>query len=265
MNDRDDRNIIADPWGFLKEFTNGRIALGRTGSSLPTKEFLDFKLCHSKARDAVKLPLDFEDIKRRLDQDCNEYSMILKSRAQDRKEYLKRPDLGRLLSEESEEMVKGVRQKDGFDIALVVADGLSANAIDTNLVPFLRMLLPGLREKGYTMPPVFLVEQGRVAVADDVAEFVGARLAVIFVGERPGLKSPDSMGIYMTYDAKRGSLESSRNCISNIRPEGMSYTAGVSKLKFLIDKSLRLQLSGVNLKDDQENEELADPMVKKIN
>jgi len=264
MSKKEERNIVIDPWGFLKEFTNGRIALGRTGSSVPTREFLDFKLCHSKARDAVKLPLDFEDLKRRLDQESNEYSIILKSRAADRKEYLKRPDLGRLLSEESEDMARGLAQKDGYDIVFVVADGLSANAIDTNLVPFMNRLLPDIREKGYRVPPLFLVEQGRVAVADDVAEFVGAKMAVIFVGERPGLKSPDSMGIYMTYNARRGSLESSRNCISNIRPEGMSYAAGVSKLKYLIDKSMRLQLSGVNLKDDQETEEIAGEMAKQV-
>jgi ethanolamine ammonia-lyase small subunit len=245
------QTIIPNPWDSLKRFTGARIALGRCGSSLPTGELLRFRLAHARAKDAVYAALDYERLKTDIERISGTSALLLESRAHDRAEYLKRPDLGRRLSEESAALLASRAPGAAYDIALVISEGLSAVAIERNLRPFLELFYPELYRAGLTAAPACLVRQGRVAIADEVGSRLGARVAVILLGERPGLSSPDSMGIYLTFDPLPGTTDERRNCISNVRPEGMSYGAAVSKLMYLIRGSLRLGLSGVALKDEQ--------------
>ncbi len=241
--------IAPDPWQELKQFTPARIALGRTGISLPTRAFLDFQLAHALARDAVNSPLDFAKLEQRLILQGHQ-TLILQSRAENQSVYLQRPDLGRLLSASSLTCL----QHSGAvptDTVIVVADGLSSKAIEQHAEPFLSLLIPELKKIAYSLPPVCLVKHGRVAVGDGVAEHYSARLCIVLIGERPGLSSPDSMGIYFTYHARSGiSTDADRNCISNIHKNGLSYLQALKILLFLIKASEKLQLSGVNLKDE---------------
>ena len=248
--------VSTDPWAQLKKYTRARIALGKCGASLPTDAMLDFQLCHARARDAVHAQLDFEKTRDAIKKITGDRVLLLKSQVRDGAEYLRRPDLGRKLAAESAKALRAEAKKREPDIALVIADGLSATAIEQNAVPFLEMLIPALNASSYTLAPVSLVEKGRVAVADEIGSILGARLAVMFIGERPGLQSANSMGIYMTYHPEVGTTDEKRNCISNIRPEGLSCSAGVSKLLYLIGESIRRRISGVHLKDRQIDLEL---------
>lgn len=251
MNSKNIETVTQNPWDHLKEYTGARIALGRCGSSIPTKELLDFQLCHAMARDAVHTPLDFEKVKSDIEHITGGPVYLLDSRASARHEYLRRPDLGRQLSDRSMDKLKNIRSEIKYDISLVIADGLSATAIDQNAASFMEILVPEFRRNQYTMAPVCLVKEGRVAVADTIGYMLKADLVIILIGERPGLKSANSMGIYMTYSPEPGTTDERRNCISNIRPEGMPYNAAVSKLLYLAGESLRKKISGVNLKDEQ--------------
>lgn len=241
--------ITPDPWLELKQFTPARIALGRAGISLPTRACLDFQLAHALARDAVNSPLDFAKLEQRLTLQGHQ-TLTLQSRAENQSAYLQRPDLGRLLSASS---LTYLQHSDAIptDAVIVVADGLSSKAIEQHAEPFLGLLMPELKKIAYSLPPVCLVKHGRVAVGDAVAENYSARLCIVLIGERPGLSSPDSMGIYFTYQARSGiSTDADRNCISNIHKNGLSYQQALKKLLFLIEASEKLQLSGVNLKDE---------------
>ncbi|WP_319563020.1 ethanolamine ammonia-lyase subunit EutC [Marispirochaeta sp.] len=253
-----DRSVTLDSWERLRGYTAARIAIGHCGISVPTREHLSFQLCHALARDAVHAALGVEALKRNIDRipgsPVSRRTLILHSEARDRIEYLQRPDLGRKLSVASREILKAEEAKGSgaYDIALVAGDGLSALAIETNAVPFLEELLPLLESRKYALSPICLVQQSRVAAADEIAFLLNARAAVILIGERPGLSSPDSMGIYMTWNPDPGvTRDDQRNCISNVRPEGMSPRLAAEKLTYLLDKSFRLRLSGVGLKDDQ--------------
>jgi ethanolamine ammonia-lyase small subunit len=228
----------------LRDYTMARVELGRAGHSLPTRAFLDFQLAHAKARDAVHLPLAVNSLVVELKQKGIP-SITLASAARGRDEYLKRPDLGRRLSEGSRERVVGVGSE--YDAAFVIADGLSALAVHRHAVPLLEMLL---RDLDWRIAPVAIVEQGRVAIGDEIGEVLGARLVVVLIGERPGLSSPDSLGAYLTWQPRPGRTDAERNCISNIRAEGLSYAAATHKLLFLMNESRRLKLSGVRLKED---------------
>ena len=237
-----------DPWHPLSKYTESRIALGRTGGSIPTKPLLQFQLDHAKARDAVESELNVFNLQNQLkgmDIPCIE----LGSQAKERAEYLKRPDLGRRLNEQSRTILTQY-QKKAYDIGIVAADGLSAAAIDAGFIPFLSEILPLLRNKKKSFSPVCLVRQGRVAIADEIGRQLGSKLVFICIGERPGLSSPHSMGIYMTYQPQIGKTDESRNCISNIRPQGLSPKLAAQKLMFLIEESFRLKLSGVYLKEN---------------
>ena len=246
MSKNNEPEITYDLWRSLSQFTTARIALGRAGMSLPTRACLEFQLAHAQARDAVHIPLDFAGLAQRLNaRGCP--TQILQTQAENRSLYLQRPDLGRLLSASALECL----QPGPADAVIVVADGLSSTAIAHHAVAFLDLLLPQLQANGYTLPPVSLVKHGRVAVGDAIAEHYQARLCIVLIGERPGLSSPDSMGIYYTYQAKSGtSTDADRNCISNIHHNGLSYEQALKKLLFLIEASERLGLSGVNLKDE---------------
>ena len=248
--------VVTNPWEQLRQFTAARIALGRTGVSLPTQPQLAFQLAHARARDAVHLPLDTAQLAHDLEASgCGPAAgcLQLDSAAGDRLTYLQRPDLGRRLSEASRAMVLGQAATAGGappDIALVVADGLSALAVAQNAAPFLARLLPRLQAEHWTLAPVAIVRLGRVAVADEVAECLGARLVLLLIGERPGLSSPDSMGLYATWAPRVGLTDDARNCISNVRPAGLGYEEAADKLHFLLGQMQRLQLSGVQLKDE---------------
>jgi ethanolamine ammonia-lyase small subunit len=248
------RTRIENPWDSLKEYTQARIAIGRCGTSLPTRELLDFNLCHARAIDAVNIPMNVQDVSTKIQavHPLNELVLPLHSAASSRPEYLRRPDLGRKLSPESVSSLASLPKKSQVDIALVVADGLSSHAIEKNIQPLFSELLPELCNGGYLLSPVTVVEQGRVAIADEIGAMFNARLTILFIGERPGLKTPDSLGIYLTFDPKPGTTDERRNCISNVRTEGLDYKTAVSRLMYLVQEAFKRQLSGVDLKDEQE-------------
>ena len=240
-----------NPWLELRRLTPARIALGRTGTSMPTGAQLDFQFAHAQARDAVHLPFDHAGLGAQLTERGRE-SMLLHSAASDRNSYLQRPDLGRKLSDESAQTLRDYAQAHpgGVDLAIVVADGLSALAVHRHTIPFLERMEEQITAEGWSVSPVILVEQGRVAVADEIGERLGAKMVVILIGERPGLSSPDSLGLYFTYNPKVGLTDAYRNCISNVRLEGLSYGMAAHRLLYLMREACRRQLSGVNLKDE---------------
>ena len=250
MNDQNDPKVVVpNPWESLKQFTPARIALGRAGTSLPTRASLDFQLAHALARDAVHIPVDFAELEQRL-HFMGYQTLTLRTRAENQQMYLQRPDLGRLLSESALDSLQQSAPISA-DAVVVVADGLSSKAIEQHAEPLLSLLLPELQQRGYRLPPVSLVKHGRVAIADAIAEQYAARLCMVFIGERPGLSSPDSMGIYFTYQARSGiSTDADRNCISNIHKNGLSYEQALKKLLYLLTEAEKLQFSGVNLKDE---------------
>lgn len=240
-----------NPWLELRRLTPARIALGRTGTSLPTNAQLDFQYAHAQARDAVHLPFDHQELSTQLRARGRD-SLLLHSAASDRHSYLQRPDLGRKLNEASAQQLREHAQAypGGVDVAVVIADGLSALAVHRHALPFLTRLEEHTAAEGWSLSPVVLVEQGRVAVADEIGELLGARMVVILIGERPGLSSPDSLGLYFTYQPKVGLTDAYRNCISNVRLEGLSYGLAAHRLAYLMHEACRRQLSGVNLKDE---------------
>jgi len=227
----------------LRDYTPARVDLGRAGHSLPTRELLNFQLAHAQARDAVQLPLDVTSLVVELNQK-NISSITLSSAADDRATYLHRPDLGRQLNPDSRERL--TKLKSHYDAVFVIADGLSALAVHRHATPFLEVILPKL---DWNLAPLAIVQQGRVAIGDQIGEILGARLSVVLIGERPGLSSPDSLGIYLTWNPRPGRTDAERNCISNVRAEGLSYTLAAHKLLFLMNESRRLKLSGVPLKE----------------
>lgn len=245
-----------DEWKPLTNLTSARIALGRAGMSLTTNTHLAFQLAHSQARDAVNIDLDFAGLQHGLS-DHSISSLLLKSRVMNRAEYLQRPDLGRLLDQESVHVLEDYQaDHPETDIAIVVADGLSSFAVEHHAASFLLLLIPTLQQQDYSIAPICLVKQGRVAVGDHVGEVLAAKMVVLLVGERPGLSSPDSMGIYFTYQPKVGATDADRNCISNIHSNGLSYEEAMQKVMFLINESQRLKLSGVHLKEGSSGDDV---------
>lgn len=240
-----------NPWLELRRLTPARIALGRTGTSLPTHAQLDFQYAHAQARDAVHLPFDHAGLSEQL-AERGQTTLLLHSAAPDRNSYLQRPDLGRKLDEGSAQQLREHARANpgGIDLAIVVADGLSALAVHRHTLPFLNRMQEHIAPAAWSQSPVILVEQGRVAVADEIGELLGARMVVMLIGERPGLSSPDSLGLYFTYAPKVGLTDAYRNCISNVRLEGLSYSMAAHRLAYLMNEACRRQLSGVNLKDE---------------
>ncbi|MFB3302099.1 ethanolamine ammonia-lyase subunit EutC [Pseudomonas sp. AMR01] len=240
-----------NPWLELRRLTPARIALGRTGTSIPTSAQLDFQFAHAQARDAVHLPFDHAGLTSQMAERGRD-TLLLHSAAADRHLYLQRPDLGRRLSDESAQSLRdyAAANPGGVDLAVVVADGLSALAVHKHTLPFLTRMEEHIQAEGWSLSPVILVEQGRVAVADEVGQLLGAKMVVILIGERPGLSSPDSLGLYFTYNPKVGLTDAYRNCISNVRLEGLSYGMAAHRLLYLMKEACRRQLSGVNLKDE---------------
>jgi ethanolamine ammonia-lyase small subunit len=242
---------LPDPWRVLRSHTAARIGLGRAGSSVPTRPLLEFQLAHARARDAVHRELDAGTLASRLRAGGREV-LLLHSAATDRAAFIGRPDLGRILDEASKCALEARPAPDTpFDVAFVIADGLSALAVETHAEPFLATVLPALDAADWRVAPLAIVRQGRVAVADEVAVLLQARLSVILIGERPGLSAADSLGLYLTWDPLPGRSNAERNCISNIRPpDGLSYALAAHKLMHLMTEARRRKLSGVDLKED---------------
>lgn len=268
--------VTPTPWEALKQFTDARIALGRAGVSLPTAAHLGFQLAHAQARDAVHLPLDTCGITRAL-QDLGLAVLPLHSQATDRATYLQRPDLGRRLDTLSLQALAQWQTSTGggsegavitpgkptptpaYDLALVLVDGLSARAMHDNALALVGHLLDRLKadaQPPWHIAPLTVVTQGRVAIGDEVGEQLRAKLVVVLIGERPGLSSPDSMGLYITWAPKVGTLDAARNCISNVRPAGLSVDVAAKTLHRLLAQARLMQLTGVALKDDVDHEAL---------
>ena len=249
-NKNNDAKAIAqqpDNWTQLKQFTDARIALGRAGVSLPTHVQLQFSLDHALARDAVSIPLNTSVIM--ADIETQKLKVLhLHSKAPDRPTYLQRPDLGRKLNQHS---VKCLQQQTMSlpDVAIVLVDGLSSVAVQSGGVRLVTALHQRCRSEGLSCSDILLVEQGRVAIGDEIGQLLEAKMVVLIVGERPGLSSPDSLGIYFTYGPAVGLTDVRRNCISNIRPAGLSTSDAVEKTIWLMKQAQKLKTSGVELKD----------------
>lgn len=243
--------IPPDPWDDLRAHTQARLALGRAGAALPTAELLRFGLAHAQARDAVHIPLDAEALATQL-QTLGNTTRQVHSAAPDRATYLLRPDLGRRLSDADAQALRalGNQPNDGspVDLLLVVADGLSSLAVARQAPP----LIDAIRQQapaGWTLGPVVIAQQARVALGDEVGALLGARLVAVLIGERPGLSSPDSLGIYLTWHPQVGRNDAQRNCISNVRPEGLPPAAAAARLWWLCQAARQLGLTGLGLKD----------------
>jgi ethanolamine ammonia-lyase small subunit len=242
----------ADAWAELRRHTPARIALGRAGASLPTHELLAFGAAHALARDAVHLALDLPALRAALPAGP---VLTVASRAPDRASYLRRPDWGRRLDEASVQALREAAAPGGVDLAVVAGDGLSALAVQRQLPLLLAALAPLLA--GLGLAPWVIATQARVALGDEIGERLGARAVLMLVGERPGLSSPDSLGAYLTHAPQVGRVDAERNCVSNIRPEGLAPALAAARLNWLLREALRRRLSGIALKDDSDTELLA--------
>lgn len=226
----------------LRHFTAARIGLARAGASLATAPLLELRLAHARARDAVHATLD----EPALIADLPPPVLIVASQATSRAEYLRRPDLGRALPPEAAAVLSP--HAAAHDLAIVLGDGLSPLALQRHAAPLLAALLPAL--SGWRIAPLVLVRQARVAVSDGVAGLLGARAVLILLGERPGLSAPDSLGAYLTWAPGPATTDADRNCVSNIRPGGLSANDAAYRLHHLLEAMRARQLSGVRLKDE---------------
>ena len=238
---------MPDPWHPLRRLTAARIALGRTGGSLPTRETLEFRLAHARARDAVHALFDAPALAERLRALAPEV-ICVESAAATPAEFLRRPDLGRTLADASRRRLAG--RAEPCDLAIIVADGLSSLAALEQAPPLLAELIPLARRNGWTLAPLVVATRGRVALQDEIGALLGARISLMLLGERPGLSAANSLGAYFTHAPRPGLTDASRNCVSNIRPEGLPPATAARKLFGLLAESSRLGLSGVTLKDE---------------
>jgi ethanolamine ammonia-lyase small subunit len=253
-----DKELVSNPWHALRRFTSARIALGRAGISQPTGPQLEFQLAHARARDAVHLELDAEALQKTLLAGLQPPPLscvVLHSAAETRNQYLQRPDLGRKLDAASREALAPPGrdmqlEQRSCDLAIVVADGLSALSINQNALPFLQAFQARIAAEKWTLAPLAIVRQARVAIGDEIGELLGAKAVVVLIGERPGLTSPDSMGLYVTWRPRVGLTDESRNCISNVRPAGLTYEEAAYKLHWLLAEAHKRRLTGVALKDE---------------
>ncbi len=246
--------VTTDPWREWRAATPARLALGRAGAGLPTDESLRFGWTHAMARDAVHAALDAGALGASL-QAQGWHVERVHSRAPDRTTYLRRPDLGRQLNPADAARLRQWRadaaHPPGCDLCIVIGDGLSSLAAERHAAPLLAALQPRL-PASTRFSPVVIASQARVALADEAGEAFGATLVVMLIGERPGLSSPDSLGIYLTHTPRRGRSDAERNCISNVRPAGLSYDAAAFKLAWLVRAALRLGQTGIALKDESD-------------
>lgn len=230
----------------LRQWTEARVALGRAGGSVPCASLLDFRLSHARAQDAVHEAFDAAALAAELEP-LGQSILIAHSQAGDRATYLQRPDLGRTLTAESRAVLESVRTAGGYDLAIILSDGLSAEAAHRQGPPLLRALLPLLAD--WHLAPLVIAPFARVALQDEIGEALGARTALILLGERPGLGSPDSLGAYLVHSPRPGNTDAERNCVSNIRPAGLPSEAAARRIAWLVGEARRLGFSGVDLKD----------------
>ncbi|MEK6261733.1 MAG: ethanolamine ammonia-lyase subunit EutC [Planctomycetota bacterium] len=239
-----------DPWRDFSTLTAARIALGRAGGSVPTRELLDFGLAHARARDAVWMPFDRDGLVAELES-AGLKAIALDSAAPSRDEYLRRPDLGRRLSDESRDKLAALTAPDqAYDLCFIVSDGLSSLAT-RHALSIVVPLHARLATEGWSVAPILVVRFGRVALQDEIGQRLGATLSLMLLGERPGLGSPDSLGAYFVYGPQAGRSDADRNCVSNIRPDGLPPNAAVETLHCLLTASRHRRLSGVDLKDER--------------
>ncbi|MEH6355961.1 MAG: ethanolamine ammonia-lyase subunit EutC [Marinobacter sp.] len=265
--------VTENVWRRLNAFTDARVGLGRSGISVPTKHLLAFQLAHAQAIDAVHTQLDTKDLADELmtqdwAQSCA--PLVLHSRATDRATYLQRPDYGRRLDDASAQTLDQHRADNaaGYDLAIAIVDGLSSLAIEKNTLPFLQALFAHLniiqdetkvtKNPHWRIAPLCLVEQGRVAIGDDICERLNAKCVLVLIGERPGLSSPDSLGLYLTWGGKVGYTDAYRNCISNVRPAGLAHQEAARKAFYLLTEARTLKLSGIKLKDRSDDDLIID-------
>jgi len=241
--------IKSDSWEVLKKYTAARIALGKTGVSIPSNQNLTFKLAHALARDAVYNLLDKNKLFDHLELLQHPF-LFLQSCAIDKKQYLQRPDFGRKLNQQSIDIIHKEDSKIDYDICINISDGLSADAVNKHAMPLMHLLIPMLKEKNYSFAPICVIEQGRVAISDETGFVLNSKMSIILIGEMPGLSATDSLGVYLTYNPKVGNNDALRNCISNIRPEGLTYDIAAQKIIALINEAMRLKMTGVGLKDN---------------
>ncbi|RSZ60160.1 ethanolamine ammonia-lyase subunit EutC [Massilia atriviolacea] len=246
------KHVLSNPWHALRALTQARIALGRSGVSVPTSAQLDFQLAHAQARDAVHMALDDEALAAALAEDGHA-CLRVHSACPDRASYLQRPDLGRVLDAPSRASLQAAAPA-SCDLAIVIGDGLSALAIAHNARPFVAALLARLGEvaqqEQWRLGPIAIARQARVALGDEIGALLNARAVAVLIGERPGLSSPDSMGVYLSWAPRVGLSDADRNCISNVRPAGLSYDQAAYRLHYLLTQARQRGLSGVLLKDD---------------
>ena len=236
------------PWAMLRRFTDARIGLGRVGAALPLREVLKFSMAHAQARDAVTTRMDWAPVENAL-ADLGLETVRVASAACDRDTYLRRPDLGRRLSPDSRQRLAAMAGASP-DISILVGDGLSSTGVAANAADVIADFLPLARKEGWSLAPVLLANQARVALGDEAGELLGAKAVVVLIGERPGLSSPDSLGAYLTWAPALGRKDAERNCISNIRHGGLSAEEAAFKIAWLLREAFRRQLTGVELKDE---------------
>ncbi|MEN9359078.1 MAG: hypothetical protein RL095_613 [Verrucomicrobiota bacterium] len=241
--------MTPDPWHHLRQHTAARIALGHAGVSLPTRASLAFRLAHAQARDAVHSELEAERLVRELAA-FDSPSIRVRSQARGRDEYLKNPGSGRRLSDDDARRLQA--QSSPCDLCIVIGDGLSACAVNQHALPLIRLLAPEFQRLRWSLAPIILAEQCRVALSDDIGSSLQAEMVLMLIGERPGLSSPDSMGAYLTWRPAPGLTDERRNCVSNIRSAGLALPLAASKLLYLLGEMKTLKLSGVELKDRQD-------------
>jgi ethanolamine ammonia-lyase small subunit len=236
----------------LRQFTSARVSLRRAGVGLATSEILDFQLAHAQARDAVNADLDADAFAHRLRSEIPALAgapvFILASAASDRTTYLRRPDLGRILDAGSAIRLSSAPSVP-CDVVFVIADGLSAIAVERHASPLLSLLAPALIDSGWQIGPISIVKQGRVAIGDQIGLALGASLVVVLIGERPGLSAPDSLGVYITWEPGSGHTDAERNCVSNIRTLGLDYAEATAKITFYCNEARRLRYTGTALKE----------------
>lgn len=253
MSDIANDGAAQEIWSVLRQSTQSRIGLGRSGDGLPTNRVLEFNTAHAAARDAVHTPLDAEALAGRVDALGLGTPQVVASRARDRAEYLRRPDLGRLPADGALDVLA----PEGADIGIVLADGLSPRALADHGIPLLQALHAEL--KGYTIAPIVVATQARVALGDHIGSALGAGTVLVLIGERPGLSVADSLGIYLTHNPAAGCNDAQRNCISNIHPpEGLGYQQAARVAASLVAGARQLGRSGVDLKDMSGGHSLVD-------
>lgn len=240
---------MSDPWHTLRRYTQARIAQGRAGAGLPTRALLEFQLAHAAARDAVLMPWEPEALAFDLSH-LGFKALVLQSAAVSREHYLQRPDLGRTLREEDRDLLIRTAPEHS-DVALILSNGLSTTAVTRHGLGLLQAVAAALADHALSFGPICLVPNGRVSLSDDIGVLLRARLAIILLGERPGLSAADSLGAYLTHAPRPGRTDADRNCLSNIRPPaGLGYQAAAEKLAYLASEALRRGYSGVSLKDE---------------